>query len=291
MVASTSIEWTDKTWGPVRGCAIVSEGCRNCYAMRIAHRFSGAGKPYDGLTVIGNHGPRWTGRARFVPEALGAPLRWRKPQRIFVNSMSDLFHEDITFEQIAAVYGVMAACPQHTFQVLTKRPERRRVFNAWLAGMLGGRLTHCCMAALDMERENHDLGDGGPLHTKRCADPDGPWPLANVWEGVSVEDRKYGVPRIDILRNTPAAVRFLSIEPLLEDLDTLDLRGIDWVIVGAESGNGARPMNMDWVRGIRDQAVDQGCAFFLKQDADKRGRAISLPVLDGRQWAEFPKEG
>ncbi|HEX2677999.1 MAG TPA: DUF5131 family protein, partial [Polyangiales bacterium] len=131
-MGETAIEWTDTVWNPVRGCARVSPGCESCYAERQAHRFSNPGGPYEGLTVLGKHGPRWSGRARFVPETLDAPLRWRKPRRIFVNSMSDLFHHDITNEQIAAVFGVMAACPQHTFQVLTKRAERLPEWFRWV---------------------------------------------------------------------------------------------------------------------------------------------------------------
>lgn len=138
MSTQTSIEWTDVTWNPVRGCSLVSAGCANCYAMKQAHRFSGAGKPYDGLTELGPQGPRWTGKIQLVEEALDAPLHWKKPRRIFVNSMSDLFHEDVTNKFIASVFGVMAACPHHTFQVLTKRPDRLRQWFGWVESKRSG---------------------------------------------------------------------------------------------------------------------------------------------------------
>jgi protein gp37 len=269
----TSIEWTrgedgteGKSWNPVRGCVKISPGCKHCYAETFAERWRGVpGHAYEqGFDL------------KLVPHKLGDPLHWRKPRRIFVNSMSDLFQDGVPFEYIAACYGVMAACPQHTFQVLTKRPERRQEWAASDIPIAG----YACGA---LSRIGIETGCGSAF------EPD-EWPLPNVWEGVSVEDRKYGKPRIDILRNTHAAVRFVSAEPLLEDLGELDLRCIDWVIVGAESGNRARPMREEWVRSIRDQAIAAGAKFFLKQYADKRGRAISLPVLDGRQWAEFPQQ-
>jgi protein gp37 len=273
MSAGSSIEWTDATWNPVRGCVKVSPGCKHCYAETFAERWRGiAGHPYEqGFDL------------KLVPEKLGEPLKWRKPRTVFVNSMSDLFQDGVPFEYIAAVYGVMAACPQHTFQVLTKRPERRLEWHEWLNDETSETADPPPAVACGIHAANH------------CADVDylglgDVWPLPNVWEGVSVEDRKYGVPRIELLRQTPAAVRFLSVEPLLEDLGTLDLSGIDWVIVGAESGHGARPMQDDWVRSVRDQALETGCKFFLKQKADSRGRKISLPMLDGRQWADMPEQ-
>lgn len=244
MSGRSDIEWTNATWNPVRGCTKVSPGCKHCYAETFAERFRGvAGHPYEqGFDP------------RFVPDQLDAPLHWKKPRRVFVNSMSDLFHEAFTNEQIAAVFSVMDECPRHTFQVLTKRSERLRAWAAW---------------------------------AKASAWEWRMWPVPNVWLGVSAEDRKYGLPRIDDLRETPAAVRFLSCEPLLEDLGTVDLTGIDWVIAGAESGHGARPMNEDWVRSLRDQCADAGVPFFYKQRLDGR-RKVSLPLLDGVQHAEFP---
>lgn len=270
MSGRSSIEWTDATWNPTRGCEKISPGCKHCYAETFAERFRGVpGHPYErGFDP------------RLVPESLDWPLHRRAPLRIFVDSMSDLYQDFVPFEYIAAVYGVIAASPQHTFQILTKRPQRRLHWQAWISA---------------------DVGELGPpesvacgIHaTNYCADVDAMglpamWPLPNVWEGVSVEDRKYGVPRIADLRETPAAVRFLSIEPLLEDLGELDLRRIDQVIVGGESGRGARPMHEAWVRSIRDQCLEQGVAFFYKQRLEGR-RKVSLPLLDGRQWTQQPK--
>lgn len=275
MAGKTSIEWSDATWNPVRGCVKVSPGCKHCYAETFAERWRG----------IKGHAYEQGFDPRLVPGQLGWPLTKRKPLRIFVNSMSDLFGDFVPFEYIAAVYGVMAACPQHTFQVLTKRPGRRLIFREWLAqeaSAFRGRPMASAEAEFCSHRAwlNGDVLIGEPVAQ--------PWPLPNVWEGVSVEDRKYGVPRIDALREAPAAVRFLSIEPLLEDLGKLDLRDIDQVIVGAESGRSARPMHEDWVRSIRDQCAEQGVRFFYKQRLDARGHKVSLPVLDGRQWAEMP---
>lgn len=278
-MGDSSIEWTEKTWNPVRGCIKVSPGCKHCYAETFAERWRGiAGHPYEqGFDP------------RLVPGKLGEPLTWRKPCTVFVNSMSDLFGDFVDNDYIAAVFGVMAATPRHTFQVLTKRAERLPQWFAWVAAQdrgtdgTPGRL-HSCWEALRHESQT----DGAwPLHTKHSADPAGPWPLPNVHLGVSVEDRKYGLPRIDHLRRAPAALRFLSIEPLIDDLGEIDLTGIGWVIVGGESGNGARPMNEDWVRSIRDQCQAQGVPFFYKQRIE-RGRKVSLPVLDGRSWAEMP---
>jgi len=228
----TSIEWTDVVWNPVRGCTKVSPGCKNCYAETFAERWRGVpGHPYEqGFDL------------RLVSEKLEEPLRWRKSRRrIFVNSMSDLFHEDVPDEYVDQVFGVMGACEDaerdHVFQVLTKRAERmrryarERLYQAWNKRRLG---------------------------TERM-------PASNVWFGVSVENREQGLPRIEHLCAMSAAVRFLSIEPLLEDLGELDLRGINWVIVGGESGHGARPMHPAWVRALRDQCVAAEVPFFFKQ--------------------------
>ena len=217
MSDKSKIEWTDATWNPVRGCTKVSPGCVHCYAETFAERFRGVpGHPFEfGFDL------------RLVPEKLGDPLRWRAPRMVFVNSMSDLFHDGVPDQYVTAVAKVMAAADWHTFQVLTKRAER-------LASLLEGDLSFAA----------------------QCR---------NIWWGVSVENRKHGLVRIEHLRRAPAAVRFLSIEPLLEDLGRLDLRGIDWVIVGGESGPGARPMSVDWVRGIRDQCRGAGVPFFFKQ--------------------------
>jgi len=230
----SKIEWTDATWNPVRGCSVVSEGCRNCYAMQVAARFSGEGQAYEGLAYRNSSGAHWTGKVRLVEEHLEDPLRWKRPRRIFVNSMSDLFHESLDEIDIGQVFGVMALAKQHTFQVLTKRPARM-------------------LSILETARICFDFDE----------------PLPNVWLGVSVEDQKTADERIPLLMKTPAALRWLSAEPLLgpidlESIPTLE-GSIDWVVVGGESGQGARPMHPDWVRSIGDQCVAAGVPFFFKQ--------------------------
>ncbi|MFA5186376.1 MAG: phage Gp37/Gp68 family protein [Patescibacteria group bacterium] len=288
MSAISKIEWTDATWNPVRGCAMVSAGCEHCYAMRQAHRFSGKGQPYEGLTRLDM---RWVGRARFVPEMLPVPMRWESPRRIFVNSMSDLFHGDITNRQISAVFAVMAACPQHTFIVLTKRPNG---MNRWYElHPFGG---YASKAVLDYRKEFTDRQLDRLTHV-------GSWPLPNVWLGVSCEDQSMLAKRVLPLLQTPAAIRWVSLEPLLApirfianrfdplvgmDIERPNIRSkIDWVVVGAESGPGARPMNEDWVRSIRDECKEVGTPFFYKQKLEN-GRKVSLPFLDGLRYAEYP---
>jgi protein gp37 len=236
----STIEWTDATWNPVRGCTKISPGCAHCYAETFAERFRGVpGHPYEqGFDL------------RLVPEKLAEPFKWPSRRRVFVNSMSDLFHEGVPDEYILRVAEVMKAANWHTFQVLTKRSER--------------------MAEL--------------LRTKlRFASE-----LPHIWWGVSVENRKHGLPRIDHLRTAPAVVRFLSVEPLLEDLGVINLNGIHWVIVGGESGHGARPMHADWVRSVRDQCQAVGVKFFFKQwggiQKSKFGR-----TLDKRTYDSQPK--
>jgi len=244
MSTVSSIEWTESTWNPVRGCARVSPGCEHCYAERMAHRFSGEGRPYEGLTVLGKKGPRWTGRVRLVEKALDEPLRWRRPRLVFVNSMSDLFHERVPLDFIERVFATMRTAEQHTFQVLTKRADRL------------------------VELADQLL-----------------WP-DNVWMGVSVESDEYAW-RIDRLRQVPARVRFLSLEPLLGPLPQLALDGIHWVIVGGESGPGARPMEEAWVRSIRRQCVAAEVPFFFKQWGGVRKSAAGRE-LDGRSYDEMP---
>ena len=239
MSDNSKIEWTDATWNPVRGCSKISPGCAHCYAETFAERFRGVpGHPFEfGFDL------------RLVPDKLGDPLRWPSPRMIFVNSMSDLFHEGVPDEYIERVVRIMAAASWHTFQVLTKRSER-------LLSLLSGPLRFAAS-------------------------------LPHVWWGVSVDTRRHGLPRIDQLRQAPAAVRFLSIEPLLEDLGSFDLSRIDWVIVGGESGPGARPMAPAWVRSIRDQCVRSGVPFFFKQWGGVR-KSTTGRHLDGRTYDEFP---
>jgi protein gp37 len=239
MADHSRIEWTDATWNPVRGCTKISPGCKHCYAETFAERFRGVkGHPYEqGFDL------------RLVPEKLAEPLRWRTPKMIFVNSMSDLFHDQIPDEYIAAVARVMCIAKWHTYQVLTKRSARLRT-------LLNGRLRFAAA-------QEH------------------------IWWGVSVEDKKYGLPRIEDLRATNAAVRFLSVEPLLEDLGVINLRNVDWVIVGGESGPGARPMKKEWVLRIRDQCRRSDVAFFFKQWGGVR-KAAAGRRLDGKTYDELP---
>lgn len=275
MSDDTGIEWTHvpgyrgATWNPVRGCTKISPGCKHCYAETFAERWRGiAGHPYEqGFNL------------RLVPEKLDEPIRRRDPRAYFVNSMSDLHQDGVPHEFVRQVYAVMQSCPRHIFMVLTKRAENMRDAVRRMFGELApvtipsgqhlprpyDEVPACVLFPQTMEMEH----------------------ARNVWLGVSVEDRKYGLPRIDILRETPAAVRFLSVEPLLEDLGPLDLRGIHWVIVGGESGANARPLDAAWVHSIRDQCAEQGVPYFFKQwggiNKKKHGR-----ILDGRTHDAFP---
>ncbi len=361
----TGISWCDATWNPVRGCSRVSEGCRNCYAERVAARFSDEGQPYHGLADRSRKGSKWTGVVRLIPEHLADPLRWKKPRRIFVNSMSDLFHESLTNEQIAAVFGVMAVAPQHTFQVLTKRARRMREWFEWIARQAeddGGAWTTCLRETISWlpdDRISSQLVEDGIARDGAVPDRE-PWPLPNVWIGVSVENQDAADERIPELLRTPAAVRFLSCEPLLGEVrlqgddppPAMRARmylgphcagksthnhsprscsneahyrpGIDWVIAGCESGPGARPCSVEWLRSLRDQCAAAGVPYFLKQavrddgtapapahfidpivtasgkrlvpivtawtgSKRKSGGVIELPYLDGEQHAAFPE--
>ncbi len=259
---TTKIEWATnpdgtpgETWNPTRGCKAVSDGCRFCYAQRMAHRFSGAGKPYEGLTKLTSGGPKWTGEVRFIPEMLDKPLHWRKSRTVFVDSMSDLFHNAITDEQIAAVFGVMAAAQNHGFIALTKRAKRMRQWFGRNIRAPSGHIVENLLAAQNYGLNVFDdLGDT----------PAGPWPLSNVILGVSVEDRRQ-LGRIDELRATPAAKRVISFEPLIADVGKINLDKISWVIVGGEAGPKARPMHPNWARSIRDQCVATQTHFWFKQ--------------------------
>lgn len=302
-MGDTTIEWTDKTWNPVRGCSRVSEGCRKCYAERVAHRFSGPGQPYEGLTAKDG---RWNGTVRLVEEHLTDPLRWKKPCKIFVNSMSDLFHESLPFEAIDQVFAVMALCPQHTFQVLTKRAERMAEYMLDSRDMLGFKTIYERVRAL-MDQPGQPIR---PIFAKYVK-----WPLPNVWLGMSVENQEAADARIPHLLRTPAAVRFLSVEPMLGavDLERIDygdppgslrignrkpvmnaLRGycdngmdtqLHWVICGGESGAGARPMHPDWARSLRDQCVAAGVPFFFKQWGEYLEEEATIQRL-GRDYCD-----
>jgi protein gp37 len=311
----TSIEWTDATWNPVRGCTRVSAGCENCYAEKVAARFSGPGLPYEGLARIGKNGARWTGEVRMVPEHLADPLRWKKPRRIFVNSMSDLFHDGLTNQDIAAVFGVMAAAPQHTFQVLTKRAQRMRDWFGWIGGLVGPDRTvaPCDAVAGCMIHANRR----GLIKEMLAANqqPTPPWPLPNVNLGVSVENQATADERIPLLLETPAAVRWVSYEPALAALDiraylgcrrcdgtgSVEVPGggkacpqcfawaqgspsrgpyLDWLVIGGESGPGARPFNLAWARSVIEQCKAAGVSVFMKQYGSR--------PIDGQQftWTE-----
>ena len=297
----TQIEWTDATWNPVRGCSRVSEGCRNCYAERQAIRMAGEGKPYEGLVTSTPNGPRWTGEVRLVPELLDQPIRWQRPRRIFVNSMSDLFHPSVPFKFIAAVFGVMAKAPHHTFQVLTKRPERAVEFFSWLGSLEAGAGEGHWHIGPDLVCMSY-----AAPHCAAASDPEPPWPLPNVWLGTSIEDQKTADERIPHLLKCPAAVRWVSAEPLIgavdltrvssaglgwgcRTFDPLNMRksdgealdGLDWIVVGGESGPGARPMHSIWARCLRDQCMEAGVPFLFKQWGrflpDEQG-----PLLSGK---------
>lgn len=304
----TSIEWTEATWNPIAGCSLLSPGCTNCYAMRTAARLArieATAPIYAGLTQPSKAGPVWTGRIAVNEKAPLEPLRRRKPTMYFVNSMSDLFHESVPDEVIDRVFAVMALCAPrllpngkrwegHTFQVLTKRSARMREYLGRL-NPLSSRIAHIWAATAEFASINPELKQliCNDMTWGRMREL---WPLPNVWLGVSVEDQKRAEERIDDLEATPAAVRFLSIEPMLGPIDlsrwlvcpnaleglpmdpstgayecctNCDWTGwtgsIDWVIVGGESGPGARPMHPDWARSLRDQCAAASVPFFFKQ--------------------------
>lgn len=245
MAGPSSIEWTQATWNPVTGCDRVSDGCDHCYAMVLAKRLKAMGNPrYQADGRPETSGPGFG--VTLHPDALDVPSRWRRPRTIFVNSMSDLFHPRVPDDFIAAVFAEMARCPQHTFQILTKRPKR--------------------MASLIARLQ--------------------PEPLPNVWLGTSVEAAAV-LERVYALGRAPAAVRFLSLEPLLGPLPGLDLAGISWVITGGESGPRARPIDPAWVSEIRDLCLDAGVAFFHKQWGGRTPKAGGRE-LDGRTWDQMP---
>lgn len=257
----TEIKWTDTTWSPVVGCRPVSPGCANCYAAVLAanrlvpQKCAGYVVKGDESRTVARDG-KWTGAVNLVPEKLNRPRRWREPRRIFVCSMSDLFHEDVPDDFLDEIFDVMELESHHTFQVLTKRPERMRdyVRNRQPAHLLGGE-------------------------------------APNIWLGVSVEDRQRFEERVPILRQTAGAVHWLSIEPLLGPLciGASDLYGIDWVVAGGESGTRHRPTEAGWVREIRDACVAAGVPFFFKQWSQARQPPKDEPVLlDGREWNMYP---
>ena len=280
MSDKTKIQWTDATWNPITGCTRVSRGCEHCYAERLAagrlrHHTSRAG-------LTDEHG-RWNGTVRFNKEWIDQPLKWKKPRRVFVVAHGDLFHESVPDAWIDCVFAVMAMSRQHVFQVLTKRPERMRRYLSEEVGKHPGN------TVIERLEKRIDSRWQGKLLTWPWAHKeDERWPLKNVWIGTSVEDQQTLNVRWPIIRETPAAVRWLSIEPLLGGI-TLDggvdgrdhLEGStrpDWVVVGGESGPGYRPMAADWARLIRDQCDFAGCAFFMKQMAGKKEIPADLMI-------------
>ena len=288
-MSKTSIEWTDVTWNPVRGCSRISEGCRNCYAERQAARFVDG--PFNGFVHTVNNHPAWTGKVELVEKHLRDPLKWRKPCRVFVNSMSDLFHENLSDEAIDRVFAVMALCPQHTFQILTKRPKR--MLEYWRnPEALRERRFHALQDARVFPGDPRRAVLGNPSRASIAEGILKGWRslTLNIWLGVSVEDRAT-LTRVDDLRPTPAAVRFLSLEPLLEDIGKLDLRGIDWVIVGGESGPGARPFDIEWARSVLRQCADAGVAVFVKQLGANPFSSCSLMPRDCQNIALHSRKG
>ena len=269
-MASTKIEWTDRTWNPATGCTKISAGCQNCYASRMAHRLNGR----YGYPLAPNEF-----KVTLHPGKLWGPPYWRKPSMIFVDSMGDLFHKDVPDDFILSVFAVMSASQQHMFQILTKRAERLLQWFEWAKSKLDRGLVF----------------------------PASPWPLPNVWLGVSAENQECADERIPWLLKTPAVVRFVSVEPMLAAIDLtripINNTGISmnvlqrasvlaphvhWVICGCESGPKARPTNTAWARDLRDQCSGAGIPFFLKQLVID-GKLEKMPTLDGRQWAEMPQ--
>jgi protein gp37 len=254
-MAETQIEWTDATWNPVAGCSIISAGCTNCYAMEMARRLQAMQiEKYKGLTRRSGRRTIWNGVVREDRAALDIPLRWKKPKKIFVNSMSDLFHEGVSDGFILEVWKVMQASPHHHYQILTKRPERM-----------------------------------GELVRSKIADV-----LPNVWLGTSIENADVAA-RADALRTVPAAIRFISFEPLIGPVGAVDLRGIHWAIVGGESGRSARPIREEWIDEIYDRCFRYDTAFFFKQwgtwgkDNKRRSKKANGRVYRGQVWDEMPK--
>jgi protein gp37 len=305
MGRETGIEWTDATWNPIRGCSRVSEGCRNCYAEAVAARFSGPGRPYAGLASFVTLGkgtlqervvPQWTGEVRLIEEHVRDPLKWKDPLRIFVNSMSDLFHPGVREEWLAEIFEVMAKAPQHTYQILTKRPERM-------------------LEAMQTAADPDLMQSFQSIYRQ-------PWPPPNWIFGVSIEDQESANYRLPILARCPVAQRMVSYEPAIGPVDFAAAMGgdpravlaFDWIIVGGESGPRARPMHPDWPRSVRDLCSELGIPFFFKQwgewmprdpqNQKEAARAAQLEsgvimsrvgkhdagaVIDGMQWRQFPE--
>lgn len=322
----TGIQWTDATWNPTRGCRRISPGCINCYAEKVAARFCGDGLPYHGLIKLG----KWNGEARFVADKLNLPLQWRKPRRIFVDSMSDLFYEGFDDWQIAAVFGVMARAHWHTFQILTKRPDRALRWCKWWAERAlshaggGGVFAQALPAAQAVKGQSFTVW-AGPDNPKRETMIAPGWPLPNVWIGASVENQEYADKRIPELLRIPAAVRFVSYEPALgpvslgqwldwpwwcercqmvpaqnaethlhcHDEGAVVRRSLDWLIVGGESGTGARPFDIAWARSAVAQCKAAGVPVFVKQMGarpSESGKPALYRDIKGGDMSEWPED-
>jgi protein gp37 len=297
---TTSIEWTDETWNPLVGCSKISAGCQNCYAIGQAHRNAAIAKThpnpgrlayYEGLTEKRGDRLEWTGQVNFIPDALSIPIGWKKPRRIFVNSMSDMFHESVPFEWIDQIFAVMALTPQHTYQILTKRPDRM--------------LEYCRSAKNRIRIAAVDMGRICGIAHDRFEQCDFEWPLPNIWLGVTVENQRAADERIPLLLQTPAALRFLSCEPLLEEVSIENISGwhesftadyrsqINWVIVGGESGHGARSTQISHIDSIVSQCQYAKVPVFVKQLGAKpvTGCGDSWPISDrkGAIVSEWPE--
>lgn len=296
----TKIQWTEATWNPIRGCSRVSKGCEHCYAEQVARRFSGPGQPYEGLVrldVKGNAKAQWNGTVRAVPEHLHDPMRWSKPRLVFVNSMSDLFHDALTEESIARVYAIMALAERHTFQVLTKRSARmRKLLNSEAFWTTVARTAESMMHVSPKLAKAPTTWGGWvgvdawtSAMVKRRT-------LPNVLVGVSVEDQEAADERIPDLLTTSAALRWVSYEPALGPVHFREdwLPGLDWIVVGGESGSGARPFDLAWARSTLRACVSAGVPCFVKQlgaDArDESGYALSLDHPKGGEPSEWPED-
>ncbi len=277
-MAQSSIEWTEATWNPVSGCTRASAGCDFCYAVTMTRRLAAMGQEkYDGLINPGKS--HFNGVVRMHPASLEQPLRRRRDTVYFVNSMSDLFHPEVDFEFVAAVFGVIAVTPHHKYQVLTKRPERAAAFFRWL----DERGSYPVSVCTDLTSQ---ITEGAARVETALFSPS--WPLSNVWIGTSVEDERV-VERIDALREVPAQIRFLSCEPLIGELDLDDrLNGIHWVIVGGESGPNARPMRTEWAAAIQQACLEAGVAYFFKQTGRVLARKYGLGDTKGSDAAKWP---
>lgn len=299
-MAASTIEWTEETWNPITGCDRISPGCDNCYALTLAKRLKAMGSPK--YQVDGDSRTSGPGFGVTVHDgAILEPLSWRTPRTVFVNSMSDLAHARVDRPAQARIWAVMALARRHQFQVLTKRPKRlarlladpafAREVGAQATDIIGRTPPHLGRWRLDLggQRLAGDSDHGGGWTTTDAKDGTlwtPPWPLPNVWVGTSIESDDY-TWRADEIRQAPAAIRFLSLEPLLGPLPSLKLAGIDWMIVGGESGPGHRPVDLAWVRDIRDRCADQHVPFFFKQVGGRTPKAGGRH-LDGRTWNQYP---